>query len=575
MKKLAVLFILLIFATAYAEDYVAVNSMDGRDVLSGVFYANVKGEPVDFMPLPGDTGIFADQVGSGHNILLIQSTTPVSSFVQNALKSNNNTVDVYTSTDAGATNLYLANLSGAQSFIIVGSAYSDSALSVLPYAKYTHSYVILADQTNINQVVPIVAGKNITIYGLVDSQVTAALAPYNPQIIGTGADQYQDNIAMNSLYMNESGAKTAILSDGSFIEQSMATSGDPIILIGSLVPQPTYNFIRQEVQSGNLDQVLLIGNGLVSPAYDMHGRILAALQAEGSNATFGVIVKFAQVVPSSGTGVLSLGTFPLPAYTPSLNVSGIAYDNGMVMASINNTGDGAAWYTTEIRVRVDGTDFKVFPANGTSLLSTGQQVVVEYPINLSSVTQGNVTALVLVEYGVSNDSLDSYLSVEEPLTTINYVDTSNVSVQLAKYDSDNQQVLVTLRNDGSAPAYVDSTIGLVIGGQMTNVTGAGTLTVNPSSLAVEDFPLQLSSADLAADSNVSVFLNYGGRPNFLLKYAMFTVPLVAQASNPLMPLVLPAIIVVVLLMVIYYLFIRKPQKNEKKETAAVKDTRKK
>jgi hypothetical protein len=566
--RLAVLFVLLVFATAYAEDYVAVNSMDGRDVLSGIFYANAKGEPVKFMPVPGgDSDTFATKIGTGHSVLLIQSNTPVSGFVANALTANNNTVEVYTSTDAGATNLDLVKRSGADSFIIVDSAYSDSALSVLPYAKYTHSYVIMADKTNIDQVKAMVAGKKITIYGLVDKEVSDALAPYSPTIIGTGEDQFADNLAINALLMNQSGIKNVIITDGTAMEDSLAAGDQPIILIGSLVPQPTYDFIKQKVRNGQLVQVMLVGNQLVVPVYDMRERIKNELAGEGSAVTtFAIIVKFAQVIPSAGSGVQVLDTFHMPAYQPLLNVSGIVYNqqSGTVMATVGNPGDGAAYFTSEVRVRVDGADFKVFTSNETKIVERGDAAGFQYPVDLSSITEGNVTALVLVKYGLSKNSLDSFISQEGPLETISYVDTTNISVQFAKYDSDNKRLLVTLRNNGGQQAYVSSIVGLLMGGQPTNVTGAGTLSVNPSSLAVEEFPLELSGADLSANNNVSVFINYGGRPGFLVKHSQYSVPL-QNTANPLIFLILPIAIIVVLLAAAYFLFVRKPAKEPEGE----------
>jgi hypothetical protein len=202
--KMQIAFILLaLLVAAHAEDMVSINSMDGRDVLSGIFYANVKGLPVNFMPSQGgNADIFSAKAGSGHDILLIQSSSnPVSGFVESDLKAKNNSVEVYASGDGGATNLALAKRSGATRFIVVDSAYSDSALSVLPYAKLTKSYVLLANKDNAAQVRDLVAGKPVTIFGLVDKAVSDALSPYNPQIIGKGEDKYEDNVEIGRAHV--------------------------------------------------------------------------------------------------------------------------------------------------------------------------------------------------------------------------------------------------------------------------------------------------------------------------------------------------------------------------------------
>ncbi|MEM3625482.1 MAG: hypothetical protein QXF35_02900, partial [Candidatus Bilamarchaeaceae archaeon] len=167
MKKIA-LFLLLIFAIASAENYVVVNSIDGRDVLSGIFYANVKNEPVKFMAYPnGDAEFLAMKVGKGKEVLLIQSKDrPVSPTLKQAIERRGSTVQIFESIDGGQTNLDLAVRSGAKKFIIVDSAYADGALSTMSYAALKGAYVIFADKNNIDNVVNVVKDANeIIVYG--------------------------------------------------------------------------------------------------------------------------------------------------------------------------------------------------------------------------------------------------------------------------------------------------------------------------------------------------------------------------------------------------------------------------
>ena len=191
-KAAALVALFFLLSLSHAENYVAINSVDGRDVLSGIFYANVKGYTVRFMPVPGGSSdIFASKVGSGHSILLLQSSTnPVSGFVESELRTAGNQVEIYSSSDGGDTNLELAKRSGAESFIVVDSAFSEGAISVLPYASQTKSYVLLADRTNVDKVKAIVAGKKLTIYGFVDKQVKDALSQFSPAYIVKGEDKY-------------------------------------------------------------------------------------------------------------------------------------------------------------------------------------------------------------------------------------------------------------------------------------------------------------------------------------------------------------------------------------------------
>jgi hypothetical protein len=567
MKMQVAFILLMLLVVAHAQDMVAINSFDGRDVLSGVFYANVKGLPVKFMPSQGgNADVFAAKIGSNHDVLLIQSSTiPVSGFVENALKGKNNTVTVYSSSDGSATNLDLAKKSGASGFIIVGSAYSDSALSVLPYAKLSKYYVILADKDNIAQIKDIVSGKNVIIFGLVDKEVTEALSSSNPQIIGKGEDRYADNILMADKTMKDYNVNHLIMVDGKFLEESMALGDQPILLSGTIIPQPTYDFIKQNVRNDKLVSIMLLGNNLVVPAYDMRERMKQEFASEGLNKTVGIVVKFAQVIPSANTGVMNLDTFNMPAYTPALNISDVAYNtqSGKIMATVSNIGDGAAYFTMEVRVKVNGNDFKSFPVGDAMLIQKGEQKGQEYSFDMKSVTEGNITALVLVKYGVTKASPESFIQKEGPLASINYVDKSNVSVQAANYNAEKKTLSVTLRNLGQQKAYAFSHVTLNLGGAPATISSAGTKELAPGALVVDEFPLALSDADFAANSQVQINVDYGARQGFLVKKGAFMMPLQKEGTPSGSPMVLvgAGILVILLIALLAYFLMGKKSKS--------------
>ena len=553
---LAALVILLVLVPhVFAENYVAINSMDGRDVLSGIFYANVKGEPVRFVPVPGGTSdVFATKVGSGHSILLIESSTlPASGFAKTALEANGNQVELYSTTDGLQTNLDLAARSGASSFIIVDSAYSDAAVSVIPYAKATGSYVIFADNTDIDKVKSIVQGKQITIYGYVDSQVKDALAQDSPQYIGDGADKYADNVALVEKYMSGYPTANPIITDGSMLEDTIISGTSPIILIGKLVPQVTYNFIEQEVRDGKITGVLLVTSELEAPVYDMRERIRTDLLASGQNKTFSMLVKFGQATGTQ-SGVLGLDTFRVPSYVPHINVTEVVYNqqDKQLMIGLENVGDGPLYYVLEARVTVNGNDYRAFGSNQTALIELGDSQGVEYPLDLSGVQEGAVASTVVVKYGSTSQSLDSFVTSGGSLAAISYQDTSNVSVRSAKYDVSGQQLLLTLSNGGSGQAFAFVKVLLKDeNGQDVTISAPAIQQLDPSSLTVEQIPLGLSAKELDINKQLSVSVQYGGRRGFLAKSASYVVPLEEQAGLQLQPEVLGAIAAAIILVVLY------------------------
>jgi hypothetical protein len=569
MKFQIALFMLMILLASHAENMVAINSFDGRDVLSGVFYANVKGLPVKFMPSQGgNADLFSAKVGSGNDILLIQSSVlPVSGFVEAGLKAKNNTVTVYPSADGGNTNLDLAKKSGAASFIIVDSAYSDSALGVMAYAKLTKSYVILANKGNAAKVKEIVAGKKVIIFGLVDKEVSEALSSSNPQIVGKGEDKYADNVAIADKTLKEFSINRLIMTDGTALEESMALGDQPVLLSGKLVPQPTYDFIKASVKNGKLVQIMLIGNDLVQPVYDMRERMKKEFAAEGLNKTVGVVVKFAQVVPSSGSGVLNLDTFNMPAYQPNLNITEVAYNtqSGKVMATVDNIGDGAAYYSLELRIKVNGQDYKSFPASDPALIQRGEQKGTEFSFDMSNITEGSITALALVKYGASKGSLEGFVSKEGPLATISYADKSNVTVQAAKYNAEKKALLVTLRNLGTEKAYSFSHVTLNLGGAPATISSSSTEELAPGALVVEEFPLELTDADYASNSQIKIDVDYGGRPGFLVKKGEFTMPLAKEGAGiPPIFIGIGVLAIIIIAAGAYFLMGKKSEPKSKK-----------
>ena len=553
----------------FAENFVAINSVDGRDVLSGIFYANAKGYPVHFMPVPGGSSdTFSAKVGSGFDILLIQSgTNPVSGFVEAELK-NKNKVEMLITSDGAKTNLDLAARSGASSFIVVDSAYSDSSISVMPYAAATRSYVLLADRTNAGEVARITSGKKVMIFGYVDSAVRDSLASSNPTVIGTGDDKYADNIALAGKMMDDFKLTSAIVTDGTMIEDSMTSGSYPIILSGNLVPQVTYDFLNSRADAGKLTGVLLIGNDLVRPVYDMREKIKRNFEAQGKNITFGVMVKFAQAIPSAQSGVLMLDTFRLPAYRPSLNITEMAYNSETkkLMVGLENTGEGPLYYSIEVKVQSNGQDYRTFGEATAKLIERGASGGVQYELDLSGVDEGAISAVALAKYGSTRSSLEEFATSSGKLATISYTDKSNVSIQYAKYDSAGKRLTVTMKNNGPEKAYVFTRLTLVDEASgKTTVPAPQTREIGQSSMFIEEFPLILSSKEIELNKEITVAIDYGGRRGFLVKSATYVVPLEAGAaaaassgdSSQMLLMVLAALLLIAVAYIAYGKFARK------------------
>lgn len=521
-----VLLIVMLFATSFAEDFVAVNSYDGRDVLSAISYANVLDLPIKYLPPNGDLELFSAKVGSNKNILLIQGANPISGLVETDLKSKNNSIEIYTSKDARLTNLELAKRSGAKSFIVVDSAYADSAISVMPYADLTNSYVILASNDNAEFIPDAIKGATkVIIYGLVDESVQNALAPFNPETIGKGEDKFEDNLLIVEKTLNEFKGTRVVFVDGSLIEESMITAKSPIVLIGKLIPDQTYNFIKTNTKNDRIKSSLLVNQQDVAAVYDMKKQIESELQKEGLNKTFSVVVKFAQVIPSESSSVLVLDVFFLPTYTPNLEIGDVFYDGKNILVSLDNIGEGPAFYNYEVKVLVDGIDLQTFSSSDTKLIERGEQIPLSFAFNKDSVSSGNISYFVTVKLGSSKKSLEKFITKEGPLATIQYDDLSSVLVQSARYNKEDGTLDVTIKNNGTVDAFAYSKVKIILEGNPSTISGSDTKTIQVGSLIVEKFPLELSEDDIKSNENITVEIDYGSRVGFLIKKTAFQVDL--------------------------------------------------
>lgn len=581
-KALFVLLLLLLPTLAFAENYVVINSRNGIDVLSGVYYANAIGVPARFVPLGGSAELTAAKVGKGKDILLIQSRdTPANAFLQAELAKNNN-VTVYESTNFLATNLALAEKSNTNKFIIVDPSFGQNALSALSYAKKTKAYVLFVYGPNADNVVAFLNTKGspqVTIFGYVDSATREKLSKYSPTFIGKGEDKYSDNIEIVGREIKEYNVRQVLLSSGTMLTESTATGEYPVVLVSPIIAQGTYDFLKKEVLAGNIKSMILLETSLIRPVYDMKKRIEAEYNASGINKKFPVIVELGQATAGS-TDIRSVDSFPLPYYITGLNIDSLKYNTatGKVELVVTSTAEGPEYYQSQIIIKVNGVDDKVLSDPTPILIERGATVGSEYSYTLPNVKEGNITADVIVKYGETAKSLTSFASKRVTLVAYEFTDSSLLDVTGASYSNGNLKVSV--RNIGEQDAFVQTAVELMVGGQKTTLRGSTTDKATPGSITVISLPIDLTKEDLDANKEVKVTLTYGARQGFLQKTKTATVPLKTETEgqqvgiDPL--LILLAVLLVILIIAVVYFATRKSGAvgAEKEEKAKHHETKK-
>jgi len=537
------------FISAMSAETVVVNSLNGLDVLSGAFYANVVDASYLFVPLRGSTpDIIASRVGEGKDVLLIQ---PVDSSVYGSLRlileSHNNNMTVYSPGSPLDSNLYLAKLSGAHKFIIVDPSYADSALSVASYAKYAGYYVLFADRNNVGNVTNYLSSINgtdlkVVIFGYVDPAVKSSLSSFNTERWGSGLSKYRDNLFVVNKTLREFSLEQVVLTTGESIELGSIRGKYPLLFVGSgVIPNVVRDFITRSVLDDVLSVGVLIDYNMIPPVQKFRDDLNKRLERDG-HSKFGVIIKYGQILPGK-TGVYGLDRFPVPTYHPSVTVSNLTYNvlNKDLMVTVKNKGEGPAYYLLDVRVLLNGVPYKSFYVNSTRLIDAKQISGILFSADFENLNEGNLSAVTTLKYGAREDELDSLETRQFPLLFIRYIDTSLVNITGIKYSDG--ILYITLKNNGNVTAYAHIAVNISRNNKYSTVESSDVIVIKPGSSVVNKFPVKISGSDLSKPLHVLV--DYGGKPGFMDKRVVRDYVINKNDMCYLLPVLILAILILI------------------------------
>lgn len=158
-------------------------------------------------------------------------------------KINNQSVEYKNEYD----NLYYANELQPKNFMILDSNNKIGAVSVISYCVLTKTYVLFVDNKSVDGILNFLENKNINnliIYGKVDSEVLNKLLNYHLQRIDFGND-VENNIQVTKEYLQIKNSTTMILTTGKFLEQSIFSGEDPVLIVNEKYINHTIEFILQ------------------------------------------------------------------------------------------------------------------------------------------------------------------------------------------------------------------------------------------------------------------------------------------------------------------------------------------
>jgi len=551
------LFFAILIVLGIAHSVVVINSFDGRDVVSGIYYAHVVGDSVRFVPQTGDPITTVKKVGSGNSIFLIESkSNPVYAGLDVLLINNGNSVEAYKSEEPYRTNLELAKKSGAKRFILVSPSYGYAAVSVLPYAKLTKSYLLFATKDNFDSLKETLQNaESILIYGYVDEEVEKGLAEMGKtyEKINTG-DKYGDNVEIVKKYFSlNPSKKQAILTDGNFLEDSIVAGDDPVIFIAMLIPDETYRYIKAEVEGGQLSVGLVVGGEYAQSAYNLKKRINNEL---GGNK-FSVLVKMGQSIPAMGSNLLPLDIFVLPGPVVSLSIKEANYNDNTKSIEVvyKNSGNAYGYFKSSSFVYVGGKYLSTVGDSEAIGIKPGEEKGVRYAVEIPPEMEGEIVMNTTVIYGASSKTFDNGFNSVFSVGRARYEDVSSVLIEEAVYDSEKDELSAKIRNNGPVDAYFLFSTEYVENGQKTTIEDDNVYELKEGESKVVKMSNLLLKDPKSAQMKVKV--RYGARTAFLDKTAEKEVSILEGG----IPLWLILLFLLLLALVIY--FVWKKRKEER------------
>lgn len=512
-KALLLLGILLVSTIVSAEDYVIANSAHGIDVISAISYANSADMPFDFLTST-QTATALARMGSDKEVLIIKSTTnPYTQSLKNDIEKKGSTTTTIESENPFETNLLLAQRSPAKRFVLIDTTYGYNALSAIPYAAITDAYIIFVDSDNAEAVASTLRAKRpaaVMQYGYLDEGAVDELSGMISQTIDTG-DKYLDNIAIVEQYLREKDTNQAVLMDGTFIEYGVAKGEDPILLMSSAVPDSVYEYILDS----DLKTLVLVGGDMVPAVDNMRQR----LKQNGKEIS--VFVKFGQTTPGIDSSVRSLDVFNLPAYPLDLDIAGVNYNTatGLLEVTYENNVDAVAYVMADVFIEANGANIATLGDSEPLMVGKGAQRGRQYELDLSQfdLDDTDVHARVNAKYGSTKGSMEKVVAGRFLITTVTYVDESELAATKLFYDGGQKQLTLTVRNAGEVDAFFIPSLDL------ETKSGTLELSLDTQSLSagktknVVFTGVELAGDELAMNEEVNVLLEYGAREEFLTK----------------------------------------------------------
>ena len=568
MRVSAILFFLLLVGMLNA--YVVVNSHEGIDVTSAIYYAHTSGEEYFYVTPGSDMVLTARQIGNRDEVTLMEAANnPMFAGFKSALEAQGNTVSVLTSTNPLEFNLRLAGDSGAKNFIITDPNYGYNVASVVAYAKAKGAYLIFATRENADSVVLFLSTaspSSVLLYGFIDEEIPSALDEngISYEQINTG-DKYEDNIEILKKYFQlVPDCNQVTFTDGTFLEPTIDSGEYPVVLVSTVVPNSMRSFMLEEVRGGQVKVGVLVGNQLIDPVYDL----MKYINEELGEKRFSVFVKFGQA-SSASSGLQVLSTFPLPTAYAEVSLDSATYNtaSGAIELVFSNKGNAVAFVKSTVPVLINGKPYTTVGDEEPYTIRREGKQGVRYPL---SVEEGKIAINITVYYGTTRNFDKGFIQYLD-VGRVDYIDQSMLAIESAAYTVSEDTLSVKVWNNGSEDVYYRLSVTYSNEGGATSFDDEKVRSLQTGKSEV----IQLGGFLIAEEDAPSTLMNitavYGSREAFMEKEATAPVEVKVGGFGELLGNPLPWLLLLIIILVLAYVYFKKGEKGGKGKAAEEKE----
>jgi len=523
-KLISIVFLALVLVSVgYAQESPGVyisNSGNWQDVYSTMQFAYLNKASGYFLVSTRHSTLLINQLNPDTSTMIVSSSgNPYVVGYKSVLQSRN--FDDVDEIRASNVNLELASRlpDSVTDFIIIDDSYGYNAISVAPYAALSDTYVIFANQRNINQVDALLSSRTVDsliLYGQLDKEVKDRLADFDPEIINE-QDRFLNNQIIVDKYQNfhiqKSGEpkRQAILTNGEFIEQEIMSGVEPVVFIGRAnVPEQ----VSEYIQASDIDIGILIGNELIGSATFIREEL-----------GISVFVKFAQSArspTSTISPVEDLDRFYLPRYIVNLDVFQIVYNRltNSIEITYQNKEDLSAYFKGTLTIRHDGGTM-ILGDEDPIFIDKGEYKTIIYKTKTDGSPldnmQGDITADIFTIFGESKNSLEYTLRKTMEVESVEIDDSSQIEFGRVLYDKRSGKFLIEIRNIGDVDVFVNAEIlDLLINDQIVTLGADEIIYVESGDSTFIEVTADMDEDDLENNPRIRVRAYYGERERSLI-----------------------------------------------------------